>query len=99
MNFHDIDKQFKKEATGTDWLMLFFYGLCVAQLPIVQLEHGLFKTFLIPNIIYLVFLGIMFFKRLKEKKSLFYISYVIGFCIIIFFLFLEYQMYSIGKYE
>ena len=85
---------FKRDAKDSDWLMLFLYGFYHIQLTLVLANNRLFRTFFIPNIIFLILLVIFFYKRKKEKKRMFCIAYGFAIVTVIIYTLLEYMMFS-----
>lgn len=99
MDFSDISRRFKQEATDADWGILFLYGLFLAYPSLVIVDHRFFKLFIIPNVVYLILLGIMFYKRYKERNKMFYILYGLGFIYVSTIFSLSYIIYSVFEYE
>ena len=91
---NEIGKDFKRDATDSDWGMLLLYGFYHIQLTLTLVNHRLFSTFLIPNIIFLILLAIFFYKRKKEKKRMFCIAYGFAIVTVIIYTLLEYMMFS-----
>ena len=91
---NEIGKDFKRDATDSDWGMLLLYGFYHIQLILVLANNRLISTFFIPNIIFLILLGIFFYKRKKEKKRMFCIAYGFAIVTVIIYTLLEYMMFS-----
>ena len=84
----------KRDAKDSDWLMLLLYGFYHIQLILVLANNRLFRTFFIPNIIFLILLAIFFYKRKKEKKRTLCFYYGFAIVTVIIYTLLEYMMFS-----
>ena len=91
---NEIGKDFKRDAKDSDWLMLFLYGFYHIQLILALANNRLFRTFFIPNIIFLILLAIFFYKRKKEKKRTLCFYYGFAIVTVIIYTLLEYMMFS-----
>ena len=85
---------FKRDAKDSDWLMMLLYGFYHIQLILVLANNRLFRTFFIPNIIFLILLAIFFYKRKKEKKRTLCFYYGFAIVTVIIYTLLEYMMFS-----
>ena len=92
---NEIGKDFKRDATDSDWGMLLLYGFYHIQLTLTLVNHRLFRTFFIPNIIFLILLAIFFYKRKKEKKRTLCFYYGFAIVTVIIYTLLEYWGLSI----
>ena len=91
---NEIGKDFKRDAKDSDWGMLLLYGFYHIQLILVLANNRLFRTFFIPNIIFLILLAIFFYKRKKEKKRTLCFYYGFAIVTVIIYTLLEYIMFS-----
>ena len=92
---NEIGKDLKRDATDSDWGMLLLYGFYHIQLILVLANNRLFRTFFIPNIIFLILLAIFFYKRKKEKKRTLCFYYGFAIVTVIIYTLLEYWGLSI----